>query len=157
MNKRIILSVILILLAVLPTMAAKEKMEYTIEGAGVAVEGTYLVKVTIVSKQPTVTDDLLRRCAIHGVLFKGFKSVEHRQDQRPMASDAQAEKQRKDFYEPFLNSDLTSFAATIDGSRLLMKQGRKYHVSAVVQVFKDRLYQHLVKNGVIKGLDQHFE
>ena len=157
MHKRIILPALLILLAIMPTMAAKEKIEYTIEGAGVGIEGTYLVKVTVVSKTPAISDDQIRRCAVHGVLFKGFKSVEHRQDQRPMASDAQAENQQKDFYEPFLNSDLTIFATPVEGSRLLMKQGRKYHVSAVVQVFKERLYQHLVKHGVIKGLDQHFE
>ena len=87
--------------AVSMTMAAQVP-EYHIEGAGTGNQGTYLVKVSVVSKKAKdVTDDMIGRSAVHGVLFKGFANKENRQSQKPLAKSAAVEAQHAEFFDEF--------------------------------------------------------
>ena len=54
------------------TVSAGDVLNYEIEGAGVGTQGTYLVKVWVVSKKNKPNLNLIKKCAVHGVLFRGF-------------------------------------------------------------------------------------
>lgn len=126
---------------------------YKIEGAGTGVQGTYLLRVTVTAKKANdVTDDALMRGALHGVLFRGFNSQQNRQNQRPMAGNAMAEQQYKDFYTDFFHDDFRNYAYTSSESRTVMKVGKTYEVSALVTVSKDQLRSYLESQGVLKKL-----
>ena len=53
-----------------------EVASYQIEGAGTGAQGTYLVKVWVVTDNKKLSDDIIGRCGVHGVLFKGFSNTE---------------------------------------------------------------------------------
>ena len=75
--------------AATPTAIAKDKKggvnDYNIEGAGTGTQGTYLVKVTVITKDKKVSDDAIKRAAVHGVLFRGFTDTTVRRTQKPLA------------------------------------------------------------------------
>jgi hypothetical protein len=130
---------------------------YNLEGLGTGLQGTYLVKVTMTAKKASeVTDQDLLRCAVHGVLFRGFTSSEFRQKQRPLAGSALSEQQHADFYNAFFQQSYQQYGETVPASRTVMKVGKQYQVSAAVTVFKDQLRKDLTQQGVIKGLANGF-
>ena len=65
--------------------AGDDPLKYEIEGEGVGAQGTYLVKVTVIQKKSKLDVDVIKKCAVHGVLFKGFSSQTSRTRQKPLA------------------------------------------------------------------------
>lgn len=124
---------------------------YSIEGAGTGIQGTYLVKVTMTAKKPEdAKDEDLAKCAIHGVLFRGFQG--DRQHQRPMAGSATSEQQHADFYNGFFQQQYQSYATTETDSRSVIKSGENYKVSAIVSVSKDQLRKDLTQQGALRDI-----
>lgn len=135
-----------------------ETLNYEIEGAGTGIQGTYLVKVTVINKKSKISDDLIARCAVHGVLFRGFSNKELRQHQKPLAGSAMAEAQHADFFKDFFkeNGIARNYIASIDGSRQVIKSGKDYKISTIVSVNKEMLHKDLQAAGIIKGLNNGF-
>ena len=124
---------------------------YTSEGAGTGVQGTYLVKVSMTAQKPEYAkDEDLTKCAVHGVLFRGFQG--DRQHQRPMAGSATNEQQHADFYNGFFQQQYQSYASTESSSRMVTKAGKEYKVSALVSVNKDQLRKDLTQQGALKEI-----
>lgn len=145
------------LLGVMPFLCKAEEMpQYSIVGAGVGEQGTYLVKVTVTSKKSNIEENSLIKCAIHGVLFRGFSSKENRQSQKPLAGSALNESQYADFYSNFFKTTYMNYANVLTGSRQVVKSGKEYKVSVVVAVSKTQLKKDLIDAGIIKGLKTGF-
>lgn len=135
-----------------------ESLTYDIEGAGVGAQGTYLVKVTLVSKSSKANYDDMSRCAVHGVLFRGFSSKEFRQNQRPLAGSALVKQQHADFFRDFfdVSNGYKNYVSMVDGTTSVMRSGKQYRVSVVMSVAKEQLHKDLESAGVIKGLNTGF-
>ncbi len=132
--------------------------QYEIIGAGTGVQGTYLVNVTVISKKKNPDDNLIKRVAVHGVLFKGFSSKEYRQMQKPLAGSASNEAQHADFYKGFFSEsgNAANYASIIDGSRKVVKSGKKYRITVTLSVNKDELRSYLESLGIMKNLNSGF-
>lgn len=160
MVKRLTLLVALILSISLVILAKgnEEGLNYEIEGAGTGSHGTYLVKVTVITKEKKIQDELIARCAVHGVLFRGFSNKELRQNQRPLAGSAMVEVQHADFFKDFFKEEgmAKNYVSAVNSSRQVVKSGKKYRVSTVVTVNKEQLHRDLEKAGIIKGLNTGF-
>lgn len=133
--------------------------EYHIEGAGTGNQGTYLVKVSVVSKKAKdVTDEMIGRSAVHGVLFKGFANKENRQSQKPLAKSAAVEAQHAEFFDEFFKEggNAGNYVEVVGSSRSVKKVGKQYQVSATVTVNKEQLRKDLEDAGVLKGLNSYF-
>lgn len=132
--------------------------QYEIIGAGTGSQGTYLVEVTIISKKNNPDDNIIKQAAVHGVLFKGFSSKEHRQLQKPLAGSAANEAQHIDFYTDFFSEsgNASNFALIVNGSRKVVKSGKEYRVTATVSVNKEELRSYLETVGVLKSLNSGF-
>lgn len=160
MKKFISFFLVFLLTMAIQTALGKEKEEplprYTIEGNGTGAQGTYLIKVTIVSKNKNTDESTLRKCAVHGVLFKGFTN--NNRAQRPLAGSQLNESEHADFYKDFFstNGPAENYASTVDGSISYVKSGKEYKVSAIVSVNKDQLRKDLQAQGIIKGLTNGF-
>lgn len=135
-----------------------EVLEYEITGNGTGMQGTYLISVTVITKDKKIQDSEIARCAVHGVLFRGFSSKENRQNQKPLAGSPMAESQHADFFNSFFKEDgpFAGYVSEVDGSRQIVKSGKKYRVTSVVTVNKDQLRRDLEKAGIIKGLNSAF-
>ena len=162
MTKKLFLFVVALLLCVVPIEAKKqsgETLTYEIEGAGTGTQGTYLVKVWALTSDNKPSDDLLMKCAVHGVLFRGFANKELRQSQKPLAGSPMAEQQHVDFFTDFFADGglYKSYATMVSGQREGVKIAkRKYKVGAVVTVNKEQLLKDLQAAGIIKGLNTGF-
>lgn len=155
-----ILTLALLLLALLPgvAFAQDEPLEYEIEGAGTGVQGTYLVKVYTYGKKAKITPQELGRCAVHGVLFRGFANKELRQHQKPLAGSALAEQQHADFFAAFFadGGGYANYVQMVESSRSVVKVGKKYKVGMTVTVAKEQLLKDLQAAGVVKSLTSGF-
>ncbi len=159
MVKRFFL-ILMILFSVSSIAFAKDAQDlnYEIEGAGTGSQGTYLIKITVISKKSKINDELIARCAVHGVLFKGFNNKELRQNQRPLAGNAATEAQHADFFKDFFaeNGSAKNYVASVSGSRQVVKAGKQYKISTIVTVNKEQLHKDLETAGIIKGLNSGF-
>lgn len=163
MFKHVLLILMLVTL-ITPTALCKDKddknneLNYEIEGAGTGTQGTYLVKVTVFSKKSNINDELIARCAVHGVLFRGFNNKELRQKQNPLAGSAMAEAQHADFFKDFFSKNglAKNYVSTVNSSRQVVKAGKQYKISTIVTVNKEELHRDLEKAGIIKGLNSGF-
>ena len=127
--------------------------DYTIEGAGTGVQGTYLVKVTLDAKRvEDATDQELTKAAIHGVLFRGFESGANRQHQRPLAGSALVETQNSGFFSHFFHQPYQQYGQAETTSRQVVRMGKnQFKVSATVTVKEDQLRKDLTTQGILKG------
>lgn len=164
MNKLFIsLFAILISLYVSQPIEAKEKPDdalfnnYTIASAGSsASDGCYLVRVNVTTKNARLSDADLARCAVHGVLFKGFSGDNHHFE-KPLAGNASVEVQNEEYFKKFFENQAASYAELLPASRSVTKVDKKrYVVSQVVEVRKEQLRHALQDAGVIRGLNSAF-
>jgi len=159
-----IFKLIFITLGLLSTfnMQGKDKNEvltYDISCAGSGNQGFYLVQISaFVNKSSEINNDIVCKCAVHGVLFKGFTGSQGCTTQKPLAGSALVEVQNADFFASFFKSGgaYLSYSTIIGGSFQSQHIDKKYKVTAVVAVAKDQLRKDLEKAGIIKGLSSGF-
>ena len=138
--------------------AKNDPMQYDIMAAGSGAQGTYLVKVYVYSSSKKVTDNAIKRAAVHGVIFRGVAGGNGAPTQRPLAS-ADVEIQKADYFEMFFDEKsgiYNRFADIVPGSYERSKAPKGYKVGAILQVTKDELRQELEKAGVIRSLSSGF-
>ena len=131
---------------------------YEITGAGTGTQGTYLVEVTVTTKDKNVSDAALKRAAVNGVLFRGFSDPTSRKTQKPLAGSAANEAEHADFYKEFFSDSGTAanYANIVPGSRSMTKVDKNYRTKATVSVNKESLLKYLQEVGVVKGLNSIF-
>lgn len=164
MNKLFLSLTALLFCLLIPRAAgAKEKAEdapfnnYTIASIGTsATDGCYLVCVDVTTKNPKLSDADAARCAVHGVLFRGFAG-ENRHFEKPLAGKASVETQNSEYFKKFFETQALSYADVLPASRSVTKlDKKKYVVSVSVEVRKDQLRHALQDAGVIRGLNSAF-
>lgn len=157
--KRLFLVAIVALVSIVSAQAKSDLPEYQIQGAGTGSQGSYLVEVSVmVPKVKKADDALIGRCAVHGVLFRGFSNKEMRQSQKPLAGSASVEASHDDYFTSFFSEGgaANNYVEVVSSSRTVVKVGKKYKVTAKVTVNKEQLHKDLEAAGVIKGLNSIF-
>lgn len=136
--------------------------DYQIEGAGAARGDEALVKVIILAKDKSkVTDDMLGKAAVHGVLFKGYTDTSTQgyggaSTHKAIAGSPTAYTEYIDFFEPFFqNGDYMNYVRIVEDRRGVTKVDKNYKVSAVVRVSTGQLKKDLQdkKINVVKSLN----
>ena len=144
------------------TLNAQKKIEnlrYDIECTGKeASDGYYLVKVWVYTKESKLDSEMLKKYAVHGVIFKGYAGKDGCKGQKPMAQTPALEQEKKEFFYPFFNRDkaFAKYATEIDGSFERIKIGKEYKYGAIISVSKGQLRKDLEAAGVIRGLSSGF-
>lgn len=135
-----------------------EVTSYQIEGAGTGAQGSYLVKVWVVTGNKKLADDIIGRCGVHGVLFKGFSNTETRQHQKPLAGSPTVEQQHADFFNDFFadGGEYRNYVQVVSNTRTVVKSGKKYKIGATVTVSKEQLRRDLEAKGILRGLNTGF-
>ncbi|MBQ9077130.1 MAG: hypothetical protein IJY31_04740 [Muribaculaceae bacterium] len=155
-------SILCAILVVLPSVAkdnTEVTFDYQIEGVGTGSQGTDLVQVWVMCKKPNITDVQIGRCAVKGILFKGFSSKEFRQQRKPLAGSANVEQQHADFFNEFFKDDgaFSNYVQVISNTRKVVKLEKKqYKVGATVTVLKEQLRKDLEAAGILKNINDGF-
>lgn len=131
---------------------------YDIECAGTGTDGNYLVKVWSYVKGPKkATTEVVKRNAIHGVIFRGFQGKQGCTSQRPLVKSPAVEEEKADFFERFFaDGGAYSKYASLTGTPEVVKIGKEYKVGYIVTVSKDMLRKDLEAAGIVKGLNSTF-
>lgn len=144
-------------------ISAKDKEDdsplrnYAIEGSGrPAGQGSYVVKVTVNTKNKNLPDKDIAKCAVHGVLFHGFSGDNHHTE-KPLARKSSAEAEHKEFFDSFFSSSrAAAYANPMQSTRQVTKSGKEYVITEVVEVQKDLLKKDLQDAGVLGSLNSGF-
>lgn len=150
------LNFILLFSFIIGAIAKGPKMpQYDISAAGSGTEGTILVKVYVYGKN--VSDQDLKRAAVHGVVFRGCTGNESGARQPAMAPPT-AETDNATFCEAFFgnNGQCQGFATLIAGSYDHVKTSKGYKLGAILQIDKTSLRKELEKAGVVRSLSSGF-
>ena len=129
--------------------------EYQIEGAGTGNMGTVLVQVTIVSKKSDFKESEFGRCAVHGVLFRGYSDANssYTSSHTPaLMGSPMAEMQHADFFRSFFQSAYAGYVQVQSDTRRVVKVGKEYKTKVTVAVSSSQLRQDLEKAGILKSL-----
>lgn len=132
---------------------------YDIVCEGNGVEGTYLVRVWVYVNKLNVKPELLRKYAVHGVIFKGVTGSTQCAGQKPLARSLSVEEENKDYFDKFFekNNAYLNFATIVEGTFERVKvTKRQYKIGAVLSVSKEQLRQQLEKDNIIRGLSTGF-
>lgn len=161
-----LLTIVLALLVCLSASADKkdkkatQAYKYEIEKieAGSSASGVQAVYVQSYMKTLSNADQVCRRNAVHGVIFKGYSG---RGDYHPaLASEPTAQEDHKEFFDAFFaeNGDYNKYIASTSASGPQYAKIKKigYKVGLVVYVNVAALRKDLEKAGVIKGMSSMF-
>lgn len=142
---------------------AREKKEanvpsYDVVCAGSGSSGSYLIKVVaIVENSEDIGNEAVQKCAVHGVLFKGFIGGNGCTSQRAMLEGPDVELEHKDFFDSFFREGLyKNYAMVVDGSLRSERYLGNFKVSAVISVSKDQLRSYMERAGIVKSLSTGF-
>lgn len=162
LRKLIVIFATLLLFVSMPTSAKEpvkaKPLTYEIQCAGSGTQGYYLVEVsTYVDKANQISEDVVMKCAVHGVLFRGFTGGHGCTSQRPLTGSAMQEQQHEEFYKSFFdNRSYVNYSSFVSGSMKTTRVGKQYKVAGTVSVAKDQLRRDLEKAGMIRGLSSGF-
>ena len=158
MNKKILLIALCCSLAFAGNAQKSENMRYEIECADNGTQGTYLVKVWVYTKDTNFSYEMLKKYAVHGVIFKGYTGKNGCQGQKPISQTPDLEKENSSFFHHFFNKDkaYVKYATEVDGSIERVKIGTEYKYGAIIVVSKDVLRKDLEQAGIIRGLSDGF-
>ena len=127
-------------------------LKYEINCAGIGQQGYYVVEVSIyVEKKKDINIENVKRCAVHGVIFKGFSGERGFSHQEPILSPV-VESENSDFFNAFFQKDYLYYVSDVDGTIQTMKVGKGYQVTSIVQVAKSELRKMLEQSGIIRKL-----
>lgn len=155
--KQIRFSLILLFLCQVLNLSADNVLNYEIEGAGTGTQGTYLVKVYVVSKKNKPNINLIKKCAVHGVLFRGLTNG--RVKLRPIAGGPMTEQQHKEYFEQFFMDEgyYRNFVTMVSDQYEIVKTKKKeYRIGVTITVFTEQLRKHLEQDNIITGISSFF-
>lgn len=132
---------------------------YDIICEGNGVEGTYLVRVWVYANKLNLKPEMIRKYAIHGVIFKGVTGSSKCNGQKPFAKSLSVEEENKEYFDEFFEKKnaYLNFATIVEGTFERVKvTKRQYKIGAVVSVSKDQLRKQLEADGIVRGLSTGF-
>lgn len=163
-SKQVVISILFLFYLHLPVNGMNNMdnniPKYDLYCAGVGNEGTYLAIVSIyLPKANLKTDEILRKAAVHGVIFKGISGKQGCNTQRPLANNPTIEDDNVLFFNGFFkeNGTYLQYAVLVDGSLSVTKISKKeYCITATVSIQKDQLRKYLEQEKIITGFSDMF-
>lgn len=159
--KKLLLFMVLSIMSTL-VLSAKDKADddrYEIEMAEVGEPGTLVVKVWCYNKKPLVSEDIAKKNAIKGVLFKGVSDSGRMKGRKALVEDGYEIHQ--EYFDDFFNEGKYARYSRVAmnnyvGENSLIKVGKLYKIGKIVVISYNDLRKQLENDKIIKGLDYGF-
>ena len=155
---------LLVVLSIMPTLvlSAKDKADddrYEIEMAEVGEPGTLVVKVWCYNKKPQISEDIAKKNAIKGVLFKGVSDSGRMKGRKALVEDGYESHQ--EYFDNFFNEGIYARYSRVALNNYveessLIKVGKLYKIGKIVVISYNDLRKQLENDKIIKGLDYGF-
>jgi len=158
--KKLMMMLACVMMFVVAGAKAPEVVDVSVTGEGVGNGGRPVLVATCSAKKANkVTDDDIRRCAVRGVLFKGWadksntSSFDASINHPAIAGNPDVETMHADYFKDFFESgEAIKYVDVLADTRNVMKSGKLYHVSQMVTVNVQALRAKLEKDNIIKSL-----
>lgn len=129
------------------------KTSYEISCAGEGKTGYYLVEVSaFVTKKGDINNELTKKCAIHGVLFKGYAGGNDCVSKPAMIKDENIEKLHSDYFKTLLEEKYGYYTSMANDFVKVVKVGKQYKVTTIVQVNASQLRKDLERDKIIRSI-----
>ena len=143
-------------------LSAKDKADddrYEIEMAEVGEPGTLVVKVWCYNKKPQISEDVAKKNAIKGVLFKGVSDSGRMKGRKALVEDGYESHQ--EYFDDFFNEGKYARYSRVALNNYveensLIKVGKLYKIGKIVVISYNDLRKQLENDKIIKGLDYGF-
>lgn len=131
--------------------------DYSLMSEGVDNNGNYVMRIVVsTKKKPSESaEDLVRRYAVHGVMFRGVTAAQGYSSQPSLIKDPNVEQTKKVWFDAFWKEGAYKKYVSITPSSLSVmknKQSKMTETSAIVTVSANELKQYLEEEGINKGL-----
>lgn len=130
-----------------------QKYDIRVENQGEG--GRYYVKVTALldKKQNKEALDYLKKYAVEGVMLRGIGGANGYSAQKPLIEDPTVKDTHKEFFEAFNNEKKYLDYVVLDNESVSVTQlpKKKYEVSGLLLIDKERLIHFLEECGIIEG------
>ncbi len=138
----------------------KNEFNYEVVSAGVATEGTELIKVYSYAKNQNKAIEIGKMNAVHAILFKGVPGSSGNYIKPAMVKPEQKEA-NQEFFDNFFKSGqyLQYVTLSSDGvidPRDMLHVGNQYKIGIIFAVSKTALRQYLEDQGIITSLGSMF-
>lgn len=137
---------------------AKDKNEfrYEVVSAGVASEGSELIKVFSYAKNQKKAIEIGKANAVHAILFKGVPGSNGNYTKPAMVKMQEKNNNQKFFDEFFKSGQYLQFVTVSNDGAIdpedMLRVGSEYKIGIIYCVSKDNLRKFLIDNGIIKSL-----
>lgn len=134
----------------------KDEFKYEVVSAGVATEGSELIKVFSYAKNQKKAIEIGKANAVHAILFKGVPGSNGNYT-KPAMVKIQDKTNNQDFFDNFFKSGQYLQFVTVSNDGLIdpedmLRVGGEYKIGIIYCVSKDALRKYLVDSGIIKSL-----
>lgn len=146
--------ILLIFLLLCNQLSAKGfGLNYDIVGAGEGRPGYYIVEVSsFLVKKKQINKDITKKCALHGVLFKGYAGKNGIVSKPALISDLSLLDKYENYFEDLVNERYGVYTTLVSDYIQVVKVDKKYKVTTIVQVNIGQLRKDLEREGIIRSL-----
>ena len=134
---------------------------YQLECISTSNDGNYIVKVWVMTSNAKKANELAKKYAVHGIIFRGLTANKGCSAEKPLVDSPSVEKEKSDFFKTFFENKgkyLEYVSGTNDAKAepeiIKNKSGTK--IGIIVTVAKEQLRKALVHEGIIKSLNSGF-
>lgn len=134
---------------------------YQLECISTTNDGNYTVKVWVMTSNAKKANELAKKYAVHGIIFRGLTANKGCSAEKPLVDSPSVEKEKSDFFKTFFENKgkyLEYVSGTNDAKAepeiIKNKSGTK--IGIIVTVAKEQLRKTLVHEGIIKSLNSGF-
>lgn len=134
---------------------------YQLECISTTNDGSYTVKVWVITSNAKKANELAKKYAVHGIIFRGLTANKGCSAEKPLVDSPSVEKEKSDFFKTFFESKgkyLEYVSGTNDAKAepeiIKNKAGTK--IGIIVTVAKEQLRKTLVHESIIKSLNSGF-
>lgn len=146
----------------LPNALSKDNsgdLQYEIEMAEIGEPGTLVVMVWCYSKNKQISEDIAKKNAIKGVLFKGISDSGRMKGRKALVEDGY--ENHKEYFDNFFDEGKYARYSRVALNNYVeqnnfIKVGKLYKIGKIVVISYNELRKQLETDKVIKGLNYGF-
>lgn len=155
MNLRLLFSLLLFLGGISSVSGKVEIPPIEIVCAGTGVEGTYIVRVSVIVKQRNALQEVLKKWGVYGIIFNGVTAGGRGCLAQPaLQKDKGSWQEKNDFWTAFFSEEKGRYRkfATLVGEefQVVRLPSKRYKITAVLSIAKDRLWNYLKEEGLVR-------
>ena len=126
---------------------------YEMFGVGEGKAGYYLVEISAyVAKKKEISREITKKCAVHGVLFKGYSGHKGYASKPALIRDSNLAEEKTSYFEALIEEKYEIYTSMANEFMKVVKVGKKYKVTTIVQVNVKQLRRDLERDKIIKTL-----